>query len=200
MKEWIVGSPIDSDEIFVCHMTAPIFQARLMDGGKVYIEWASSAPSSGVKNRWKKEVKAIMTGYYETLGTELAVEQSGISTLPADIVSADGEIKPAILTVDHPASSYGRPVMIADWLDGAFGPGDLIETGATKIWPADGMDKNAEHFIAGFVSQLPGLTWCRRCGYMWLSRSLKPNSCPACGSRKWDSIRRENEAGRKPER
>lgn len=53
------------------------------------------------------------------------------------------------LTTDHPASSYGIPVMVDD--DGnAYGPRDVVPgTGVEAVWLANGFDAEMERrFVA----------------------------------------------------
>jgi hypothetical protein len=35
---------------------------------------------------------------------------------------------------------------------------------------------------------VPGDCTCKRCGYLWPARKLKPKECPNCKQRNWDRL------------
>lgn len=113
------------------------------------------------------------------------------------LTDRDGKPRRGALTTDHPASSYGMPVLVI--LGEVYGPSDIYYQGIRRMVPADGWSDDAVAAATQYLSQLPLIRWCRRCGHLWLVRKpVRPGTCPDCRAAAWDRPRKEGDPGPAP--
>jgi len=97
-----------------------------------------------------------------------------------------------VLTIDHPSSSYGLPVLVIDGQ--AYGPADETPLGpaAEVVRATKGLDPAmVERFLAPLPPYPPARLCCYRCGHRWPPRGEdRPRICPKCKSPYWDRPRK----------
>lgn len=86
------------------------------------------------------------------------------------------------LTTDHPASSYGVPVMV-DAQGNAYGPRDVVPgTGVMAVWLANGFDADLERKFIAAANLRP-----EECAPVCAEDAELP-VCPNCGKRHSDLL------------
>jgi hypothetical protein len=105
-----------------------------------------------------------------------------------------------MLSTDHPASSYGHPVLI---LNGEiYHPNRAIESGVALVKETEGTEeillKQWHNQVLLALMNLGMRLTCLRCGAQWWPRNSFPSQCPGCGSKAWDRPRSDSTTGPKP--